>query len=304
MPDVVDPPWFALGLAAPAFIAGAAMLLALPSWPIPRAPPAARAALTGNLGIGAAMLIGIAAAFGPPHLLDTLADPLRLRWQDALSLITVAAALIEALAPLHAVARRVAWPLRLALIAAAPWLLLAPIIRHDWPTSHTLAWTASSAVALLALVIVGRANDRPRPTRDLPFPIALATAAAAAAIALSGSISIGQLAASLAAAIAAAGLAALRLPRDATAATSTLTLLIYGCLIIVAYHYTFDPYHHREGLHRHTALLLAAAPFLPVIAALPRPARIDRPALRVAARWLLILTPAAAALALAAARNW
>lgn len=316
---MIEPTWLALGLVLPALLAAAAVVAALQ--PGRDDVSANGVALGWILALTAGTLIGIVATFGPPAIKPP--DPATYRWQDALFALVLALGLVEFVSRFAWWFGWITWPLRIAIVVAAPLLLLWPIARNEpapdagwalgwqglWPVltgfadSDPRRWWPLLVLGLLLLVFGGAGAAHAKPGRDLPPALGLAAVGAGVTLALSGSLSIGQIALTLGGLAAGGGLVVLVARRDvASAGLATMLLFVYGCALIVGYFYTYDAYNSREGLDHHHAITLAAAPLLAGLASLPLPKSIDRPWFRATLRLLLTLVPVAIVVAIAARR--
>jgi len=288
----VGPLWFLTGLALPAAIAAAVMLLALRPW---------RGAACGlrRTGVGWALAIGLGMAVGIPamHGLpagDAWNDPLALfewhRWLWlALPVMTVGAVLVAAQTR---GARLLGAGLGVLLAAALPLFELMPIVRHEWATAQAASWLIPLSMGMLALAGLGHGLST-RVGRELPPIVGLTAVGAGLTIAFSGSESTGLTLVSLGAVMAGGGTAALFGSCRSAYGSASPAVLVLAAVLLAGYFYTYDPYTGTPGLLGWHAIVLALAPLLAFVGSVPLPTRLDRPVVRAAIRLVLALAPVA-----------
>jgi hypothetical protein len=282
--DLILEPAALLGVAAATAALAAAVPLALAP-PGHRAGPA-RAGVGGVLGAGLGLFTGWWFLAGLPHWPPTDAEG-RLFF-----FLLPAAVTVELAAALPAVPRRLAWLLRLVVVAgAAPVLLYRSVYLADlagpgsreWSPEQAGRWLVGLGAALAVVRALLAALAHAAPGRSPPASLAVACLGAAQALADSGCATAAPPALALAAAVLGAGLA--------SPGTGPLGVGLAGLFGLLALGRFFG------GLPTGPAALLLAAPLL---GWLP-----EAPPLRwLGPRWRGGLRVALAAAAVAAAVAW
>ena len=288
----VAPLWFLTGLALPAAIAAAVLLLTLRPWRKAECRPR-RTGVGWAIAVGLGMAVALPALHGPPPG-DAWDKPLRLfewhRWLwFAVMPLTVAAVLwVSRTTP----ARVVGAALGVLVIVALPLFELLPIVRQAWNPPQAAQWLAGLSGGLLLLTALGHALSVTA-GRELPPILGLTAVGAGLTVAWSGSADIGLPLVSLGAIMAGGGGVALFGTCRSAYGSAAPTLLVLGAVLLAGYLYTYDPYRDEPGLPPWHAVTLAAAPLLAWVGSVPLPAKLDRPLTRAAIRLAAALIPVA-----------
>jgi hypothetical protein len=284
MPD----PIHVLGvLALTAVVAALAVLAG--GWPW-RSPHPGRAGVAGVVGPGAAFFLGAGLIESWP------------RWppaedQDRFLLILLPAVLlVEGIAAVPRVPRRLAWALRLLLaVGAGPVLLYGSPLMGALAGRGTGPWSPSQAATALAVLAAGLilvwaalgSLVASRPQRSTLVALALTCGGAAATVLLSGYATGGLRGLALAAALAGAAVAfrVLSPPRGLTGAVGVGVVGLFALVVTGRFFGSLTTFH---------AVLLLLAPLLCWLPALAPLGRL-RPAARGALSALLVALPLALA---------
>src|SRR5262245_35526066 len=268
-----------LGAALPAFAAGAVLLA---SW--------RRHGTLGKFGASAAGALALAGGYALGHIviagMPSFPPPSHTDWMVGFAILAAMGGMLVTLARVS----------DLLVVAAVPWLLLAPLAQHPWSREETALQLTGLSFALLGLWIALEALSRHARIRELTFGLLLTTLAASTSLALSGSFLLAQLAGALAATLGAALVVtlvnpALRLSGGAVA----VIIVIAGALLMSGHYYAELP--------APSGVLVALSFVTPWVAHLPGPMSPGRRALVYIAA---AIVPAAVAvgLAVAASPSW
>lgn len=238
---------FLLGVVLPALVCGAVLLLAW--WPAARDGVVAGGGWGGAVGFGGGFALAHAAAHhGWPDFPPTDVTHWKL-------FVAVAAALIGLADPFFGRGPWVRNLARLALCAAAVWLLARPLIGRDWSPLVATAWIAPLSAALLAgwasLDTLSREVRGP----TMPLCLALTAGAGSAALLLCHTAILAQLAgACVAMSVSALVVASLNRRLSLAGGGVAVFAAVTGCLWVEGMLYATDP------LPVPALLLLVAAP--------------------------------------------
>jgi hypothetical protein len=287
--------------------AAALALLVLLVCGLPRRKPSpARASAGWVLGVAAGFYLGCRVLGWAPRWPRRVQDLLRLPGddQDRLVMLLLPAVLaVELVVALARPPQWLAWMGRLAVAAgAAPLLLYNTVYLAELAGPGSRQWSPAqqavilgSLAALLAAAWLALARLAQRaPGYSVPLSLAVACAAAAPTVMLSGYAMAGQLGVPLAGSLAGTALAALAVPRPASATPSVGPGLVglFSLLILGRFF---------GELPSAWAAVLFAAVLLPWLPEIPRPLLLG-PRLRGLARVLVVAIPAALVLAQAQQR--
>ncbi|MBI1923763.1 hypothetical protein HYR99_05885 [Candidatus Poribacteria bacterium] len=231
-------------------------------------------AWAGGLALGAGYIVGHAGVIGWPPFPPVEAT----QWLVYLAIAASAVGLLEAR---WGRSTWVRWGVRLLLLGMTLWLLLRPMLKHNWGPGEAVAWLAGLGIALLLFwggldALVKRLSGV-----SLPLTLLIVAAGGSVVLGLSGSLLLGQLEGALAAALGVSLVVAWWRPAMSLArsALPVVTVLLAG-LWMAGYFYAQVP--------AASALLLAVAPMAAWVGQIP--------SMRRAAPWQVNLARAAGVL--------
>lgn len=277
---MIESTWVLLGMALPAAI-GAATMLIVGGWRGPSAPGRAATAWAAAAALG--WIVGHWATHGLPAL----------PWgqvQNWMPLMALAAAAVALAQGGHRAVRWLQVALRFVLLAGIAALMFKPAIQYAWSLPRSIG---NVALAAALSMLAAEAPER-LARRGVGWPIAVALAVTALVggmvTLMSGSQTLGQFFLSLAATVAGAGLIALRWPGAVAslAAAGVVMPILLGLLLFGSY---------VVDLHLRYVVLIGAAPSLLWVMQLP-PLRRLRAWQRAAVGLVAVALPLAIALAL------